>query len=88
MAFLSEDFLLHSPTARALFHELNNLSPAVGVNTVIHRYRDATRFLELDDPGVILDVDDADAYRRLGKAQSEGKRRIRRRSRPGPQAGS
>jgi molybdenum cofactor cytidylyltransferase len=32
---------------------------------VIHRHRERTLYLEVDDPGVLADVDDPSAYRRL-----------------------
>ena len=50
---------------RALFKELLDLSPDEGANTVVRKYRDATQFVELDDRGILLDVDDAETYRRL-----------------------
>ena len=51
--------------ARALFDELLRLSPEEGANTVIRKYRDATRFVEVHDQGILLDVDDEQNYRRL-----------------------
>lgn len=50
---------------RALFEELKSLSHDRGANTVVHEYRGATRFVPVSDPGILLDVDDPDAYRRL-----------------------
>jgi molybdenum cofactor cytidylyltransferase len=50
---------------RSLFRELKSLGLDAGANTVIRKYRDATRFLEVDDPGVLLDVDDPESYARL-----------------------
>ncbi len=50
---------------RALFEELKNLSPDERANSVIRRYRHATQFVEVADRGVLLDVDDPDAYRDL-----------------------
>lgn len=52
---------------RALFSELLSLDPGEGANTVIRKYREATQFVEVDDQGVLLDVDDAEAYRRLSE---------------------
>src|SRR5947208_9459737 len=49
----------------ALFGELLALSPAAGANTVIRKYRDATQFVEVNDMGILIDVDDPDAYRSL-----------------------
>lgn len=50
---------------QTLFAELNSLSPEEGANTVIRKYRDATQFVEVNDPGILLDVDDPETYRRL-----------------------
>jgi molybdenum cofactor cytidylyltransferase len=49
----------------ALFPELLSLSPAEGANTIIRKYRNATQFLEVGDPGIALDVDGPETYRRL-----------------------
>ena len=49
----------------ALFGELLALSPAAGANTVTRKYRDATQFVEVNDTGILVDVDDPDAYRSL-----------------------
>jgi molybdenum cofactor cytidylyltransferase len=51
--------------SRALFPELLGLPPDQSANTVIRKYRDATQFVEVDDPGVLLDIDDPDGYERL-----------------------
>ncbi len=48
-----------------LFPELLALSPEEPANTVIRKYRNATDFLEVADPGILLDVDDPAAYERL-----------------------
>jgi molybdenum cofactor cytidylyltransferase len=50
---------------RALFEELRSLGSDQGANSVIRKYRDATQWLEVDDLGILLDVDDPDTYRRL-----------------------
>ncbi len=49
----------------ALFGELLSLGPEEGANTVVGKYREETRFLEVPDPGVTIDVDDFEAFRRL-----------------------
>ncbi len=49
----------------ALFAELKTLSPGEGANTVVRRYRQATEFVEVQDPGILLDVDDPETYRQL-----------------------
>jgi len=51
--------------SRALFPELLSLSPEEGANTIIRKHCDATQFLEVDDPGIVLDVDGPETYRRL-----------------------
>lgn len=48
--------------ARALFPELLALGPAEGANSVIRKFRDSTQFVEVSDPGILLDVDDPDTY--------------------------
>jgi molybdenum cofactor cytidylyltransferase len=50
---------------RALFEELKTLSPDEGANAVIRKYRHLTKFIEVDDRGILLDVDDPEAYRGL-----------------------
>lgn len=54
--------------ARALFDEVLRLSPDEGANTVIRKYRDATQLVEVNDSGILLDVDDSEAYRRLSES--------------------
>jgi molybdenum cofactor cytidylyltransferase len=51
--------------SRALFPEFLSLSPEAGANTIIRKHRDATQFLEVDDLGIVLDVDGPETYRRL-----------------------
>jgi molybdenum cofactor cytidylyltransferase len=51
--------------SRELFPELLALRPNEGANTIIHKYRAATQFVEVDDRGILLDVDDPDTYERL-----------------------
>ncbi len=52
--------------ARKLFPALMSLSPDAGANLIIRKHRDQTQFLEVDDPGILLDVDDPETYRGLG----------------------
>lgn len=54
--------------SRTLFPELLSLQAEEPANTVIRRFRAATRFVEVDDPGILLDVDDPETYQRLLKA--------------------
>jgi molybdenum cofactor cytidylyltransferase len=51
--------------SRALFPALLSLAPSEGANTVIRRHRAATQFVEVDDSGILLDVDDDEVYRQL-----------------------
>ncbi len=51
--------------SRALFPEFLALSLGEGANTVIRKYCDATQFVEIDDLGILLDVDDPEGYERL-----------------------
>jgi molybdenum cofactor cytidylyltransferase len=51
--------------SQALFPELLALAPEEPANTVIRKYRAATEFVEVADPGILLDVDDLAAYGRL-----------------------
>jgi len=50
---------------RELFNELRALGPDEGANTVIRKYRDRTKFVAVADSGILLDVDDPEAYRQL-----------------------
>ena len=52
---------------RELFARLRALGPSHGADTVIHRYRDRTEFVEVTDPSILLDVDDPESYLRLTK---------------------
>jgi molybdenum cofactor cytidylyltransferase len=51
--------------ARALFDDLLQLGPGTGANAVIRKHRDRTRFIEVADPGILLDVDDPESYQGL-----------------------
>jgi molybdenum cofactor cytidylyltransferase len=50
---------------RELFSRIAMLGPDQGADTVIHRYRDRTEFVEVSDPGILLDVDDPESYLKL-----------------------
>jgi len=54
---------------RELFGRLRALGPGQGADTVIHAYRDRTEFVDVTDPGILLDVDDPESYLRLTKQQ-------------------
>jgi molybdenum cofactor cytidylyltransferase len=51
--------------SQSLFPELLALPPEEAANTVIRKYRDATQFVEVADPGILVDVDDPAAYEQL-----------------------
>ena len=50
---------------RQLFEELLGLSADAGADSVVRRYRPATQFVEVEDEGIVIDVDDPETYRRL-----------------------
>jgi molybdenum cofactor cytidylyltransferase len=56
---------------RTLFPELLALPPEEPANMVIRKYRDATLFVEVADPGILLDVDDPATYERLGEGSKQ-----------------
>jgi molybdenum cofactor cytidylyltransferase len=51
--------------ARRLFDELLGLTGDAGADSVVRRYRPATQYVEVEDEGVVIDVDDPEDYRRL-----------------------
>ena len=51
--------------AQPLFAELLQLASDAGADSVVRRYRPATQFVEVEDEGVVIDVDNAEAYGRL-----------------------
>jgi molybdenum cofactor cytidylyltransferase len=50
---------------RQVFGELLGLARDAGADSVVRRYRPATRFVEVEDQGIVMDVDDPESYRRL-----------------------
>lgn len=50
---------------RELIPEFLALSDGGAANQVVHRHRVETEFLDLDDFGIVADVDDPEAYRKL-----------------------
>lgn len=50
---------------RALFEELLALGTDEGANLVIRKHRDATHLVDVDDPGILVDVDDRASYSSL-----------------------
>jgi molybdenum cofactor cytidylyltransferase len=55
---------------RPLFDELKSLSLDAGANTVVRQHHEATQFVEVNDSGILLDIDDPESYRRLIEAQA------------------
>ena len=51
--------------SRTVVAELLALPPAASAKDVIHQHRAETQFVETADAGILFDVDDAEAYRRL-----------------------
>ncbi len=49
----------------ALLEGLKALNLEEGANTVIRKYREQTRWVEVGDAGILLDVDDPESYRQL-----------------------
>jgi molybdenum cofactor cytidylyltransferase len=54
---------------RQLFDELLRLASEAGADSVVRRYRPAAQFVEVEDEGVVIDVDDRESYRRLTRRQ-------------------
>jgi len=51
--------------ASALAEEFLALSPKSQARDVVHRHLAATIYIEVDDAGILVDVDDAETYRRM-----------------------
>jgi CTP:molybdopterin cytidylyltransferase MocA len=51
--------------ARALATELLELPASAQASDVIHRYKNQTTYLPVDDPGIVSDIDDREAYAEL-----------------------
>ena len=49
----------------SLTKEFMDLAPTEETRVVVNRYADGIRYLDLDDSGVLADVDDPEAYRAL-----------------------
>jgi molybdenum cofactor cytidylyltransferase len=54
--------------ARAIADELLTLPPTGMASDVIHGHIPQTVYLDVDDPGILTDIDDREAYRRLSEA--------------------
>jgi len=51
--------------SRPVIDQLLELPPTAKPTDVLYRHLDATRFLDLDDPGIVDDIDDRGAYEEL-----------------------
>jgi molybdenum cofactor cytidylyltransferase len=54
----------------SLAAEFLNLAPGGQAREVVHRHADATCFVDVDDAGILLDIDDPQAYEQLLGARS------------------
>lgn len=54
--------------ARAIAEELLALPPTGMASDVIHGHIPQTVYVDVNDPGILTDIDDRDAYRRLSEA--------------------
>jgi molybdenum cofactor cytidylyltransferase len=50
---------------RRIAEELLALAPTAQARDVVHGHVDRTQYVDVDDPGILVDVDDPAAYRRL-----------------------
>ena len=46
--------------------------PDGGANTVVRKYHETTHFVEVHDRGILLDIDDPQAYLELGREGPPG----------------
>ena len=53
--------------ARKLFEPLLDLSLDQGANSIVRDYRESTLFVEVEDPGILLDVDEPESLAALGQ---------------------
>ena len=54
--------------ARAIAEELLALPPTAMASDVIHGHIPQTVYVDVNDPGILTDIDDREAYRRLSEA--------------------
>ncbi|MGH7971167.1 MAG: nucleotidyltransferase family protein, partial [Limisphaerales bacterium] len=50
---------------REVLRQIAALAPGQGADIVIHRYRPQTEFVEVRDPGILIDIDDPESYLKL-----------------------
>jgi molybdenum cofactor cytidylyltransferase len=54
---------------RQVFDELLQLACDAGADSVVRKYRPATQFVEVEDEGIVMDVDNPESYLRLTSGQ-------------------
>jgi molybdenum cofactor cytidylyltransferase len=54
--------------AAPLIKEFLALPPTAQAREVVHAHKSATQYIDVDDPGILADIDDLEAYRRLAGA--------------------
>jgi CTP:molybdopterin cytidylyltransferase MocA len=54
--------------ARAIAEELLAVPPTAMASEVIHGHIPQTVYVDVNDPGILTDIDDREAYRRLSEA--------------------
>lgn len=59
--------------ARRVFDELRHADSSRGAKAVVHAHRDRVLDVEVDDPGVLVDVDSVDDYRRVFGVDLDGR---------------
>jgi molybdenum cofactor cytidylyltransferase len=55
---------------RKVFEDLLGMASDAGADSVVRKYRPVTQFVEVEDEGVVIDVDDAESYRRLTSSEA------------------
>jgi molybdenum cofactor cytidylyltransferase len=51
--------------ARPLIAEFLKLPPTAQARQVVHAHKSETQYVDVEDPGILADIDDLEAYRRL-----------------------
>ncbi len=64
--------------SRELIPEFLAIPTGGAANQVVHSHRGETQFLDLDDPGIVADIDDPEAYRQLTGAGAPPQNRDRK----------
>src|SRR5262249_22766149 len=54
--------------AHAVADEMLALPATAQARDVVHRHVDRTQYIDVDDPGILTDIDDREAHRRLTEA--------------------